>query len=181
MAEISAFRVPLVGKTLNMTSLPVESASLPTSWSFEMVEERLVEALLTCWRQPDRERGWQWVKSAWPDITREQHLGDADARGGFGLGQEPTLRPASLTRLEVAEMEEAFGWADQLAAEERRLVGVVIGQLARGKRQVSWHAVARAFGMRRGSDGFRMRYGRAIARIADRLNGGNPLANVSMG
>lgn len=145
-----------------------------------MVEERLVEALLTCWRQPDRERGWLWVKSAWPDIMREQSAGDADARGGFGLGQEPTLRPASLTRLEVAEMEEAFGWADRLSAEDRRLVGVVVAQLARGKRQISWQAVARSFGMNRGADGFRMRYGRAIARIAGALNGGNPRADVSM-
>lgn len=161
--------------------LPVEGASLPApAWTFDAVQDRLVEAMIVCWRDADRERGWLRVRSLWPEITRDQNEGDSDARGGHGLGIEPVIRPAALTRRDVAEMEEAFGWMDAVEPDERRIVGLAVAQLARGRREVSWRAMLHPLGLRYGSDGLRMRYGRAIASIAARLNGGNARASVSI-
>lgn len=147
--------------------------------AFADVEDRLVEALLTCWRYPDRERGWQQLRSAWPEISRDVWAGDYDARGGDGASADVALRPASQTRGEIAEMEEAFGWLDAIVAEDRKLVGLAIGQLARGRREVSWRRMLAPMGLTQGADGLRMRYGRAIEVICNRINGGNPQADVS--
>lgn len=140
-----------------------------------MVEDRLVEAMLTCWRLPDGERAWQRVVAT--DGPWRLVLDDAEYDGGRGAGEaraERALRPASLTRADLAEMEEAFGWAGWLSPEDRRLVGLAVTALARGARQVPWRALLAKMGRQRGADGLRMRYGRAIASIAGRLNGGNP-------
>lgn len=152
-------------------AVPLEGASLPASaWTFDAVQDRLVEAIITCWRNPDRERGWQRVRSTWPEITREQAAGDYDARGGDGSSSDVEIRPAALTRRDVAEMDEAFGWMDGIAPDDRKIVGLAIAQLARGRREVSWRSVLHAMGLRHGSDGMRMRYGRTIADVAARLN-----------
>lgn len=158
-----------------LATLPVEGGTLPRSgWTFEMVEDRLVEAMITCWRGSDRETGWLRVKSNWSDALREVALGDYDARGGDASSSDVVLRPASQTRVEVAEMEEAFGWLAVVPEGDRRIVALAIGQLARGKRAVSWSAMKRKLRLTRGADGLRMRYGRAIAAIAGMKNGGNP-------
>ena len=150
---------------------------VPRFLSFTAVEDRLVEALLTCWRYPDRERGWQTLRSAWPEISRDVWAGDYDARGGDGTSA--VLRPAAQTRAEIAEMEEAFGWLDRVAADDRKLIGLAIVQLAKGKREVSWLDVMRHIGVKRGADGLRMRYSRAIMLIAQAQSRRNPSANVS--
>ena len=151
--------------------LPLEGDGLPTVWTFDMVQDRLVEALLTCWRHPDRERGWQRVRSTWPDVAAE--AGDYDARGGDHSSSDVSLRPASLTRADVGEMEEAFGWLDAIGADDRKLIGLAIAALASGRREVPWRHLLGRMGLRRGADGLRKRYGRAMASIAARLNGRN--------
>lgn len=138
------------------------------SMTFTDVEDRLVEAMLTCWRHADRERGWQQLRSAWPDISRDVLAGDYDARGGLDAGDQPTLKPASLTRREVAEMEEAFGWLDAVDPADRKVIGLAVAQLASGKREISWTRMMPRLGLERGADGLRMRYGRAIAAICER-------------
>ncbi|HEU0045093.1 hypothetical protein [Sphingomonas sp.] len=143
-------------------------ASIAGSFTLAEVEERLVEAMLTCWRHADRERGWQRLRSAWPEITRDVLAGDYDDRGGDMASA--VLRPASLTRREVGEMEEAFGWVEVLAPIDRKLVGLAVSELARGQRQVRWALVMRQMGLSRGRDGLRMRYGRAMARVCQRAN-----------
>jgi hypothetical protein len=132
------------------------------------VEDRLVEAMLTCWRHADRERGWRRLRSAWPEITRDALAGDYDARGGDLASA--AIKPASLTRAEVGEMEEAFGWVEALKPVDRKVVGLAVSMLARGAREVPWRALLAPMGRTRGADGLRMRYGRAIASIAGRLN-----------
>ena len=159
---------------------PLEGAILPTSLTFAEVEDRLVEAMLTCWRYPDRERGWQRIRSAWPEITRDVFAGDYDARGGDGSSSDVALRAASQTRAEVAEMEEAFRWLEAIAPEDRKLVGLAIVQLARGKREVSWADLLGRMGLERGADGLRMRYGRAINAICVAQSGRNPSRSVSI-
>jgi len=158
----------------------MEGQTLPAAgWTFDMVQDRLVEAMITCWRHPDRERAWQRVRSTWPEVLREIAVGDYDARGGDHSSSDVAIRPAALTRQDVAEMEEAFGWLDAVAPAERKLVALALAELARGQRQVRWRRLLRPMGLARGSDGLRMRYGRAISGIAARLNGGNPLRIAS--
>ena len=144
--------------------------------SYAEVEERLVAALLVCWRSPDRERGWMRLRSHWPEITREAW--DYDARGGDGTSSDVALRPAAQTRAEVAEMEEAFGWLDAVAGDDRRLIGLVLSRLARGDRQVPWMALRSKMGLRFGADGLRKRYERAMGKVCVAANGGFLRASI---
>ena len=169
------------GRTPDTLS-PMEGNVLPRGFmSFDDVQDRLVEAMLTCWRYPDRERGWQTLRCAWPEISRDVWAGDYDARGGDGTSGDVVLRPASQTRVEVAEMEEAFGWLDAVDPADRKLIGLAIHQLARGRREVSWSRLKSAMGIKRGSDGLRMRYSRSIASMCAAINGRNAGRRVSSG
>ncbi|WP_246848039.1 hypothetical protein [Sphingomonas beigongshangi] len=157
-----------------MTLVPVEGAVLPAQFlTFDMVQERLVEAMITCWRLPDRERGLLRMRSKdgpWHLIMPDA----ADYDGGRGAAEQradAVLRTAALTRSEVTEMEEAFGWVEMLTPNDRKLVALVIRQLARGGRQVAWRDLLRPMGLQRGADGLRMRYGRAINAICFAKNG----------
>lgn len=158
-----------------------EGQSYPPMLGFEDVEDRLVEAVRTCQRYPDRERGWQRIRSAWPEISRDVLVGDYDARGGDGSSSDVTLRSAAMTRQDVAEMEEAFAWLDRMDPVDRKLIGLAIAQLAHGRREVPWGKLLPAMGLTKGADGLRMRYGRAITAICNAINGGNPQRDVSMG
>lgn len=148
---------------------PMEGDTLP-SFQAEAAEtqDRLIEAMITCWRHPDRERAWQRVRSAWPDALYEAH-----EHGAGGLEGEVALRSAKATRQDVAEMEEAFAWVDALTADDRKLVGIVIGMLAQGRRTIPWRHLLRRMGLTRGVDGLRMRYTRAIGTLTVVRNGGN--------
>lgn len=156
-----------------------EGHSPAGSLSFDDVQDRLVEALLTCWRYPDRERGWLTLRSAWPEISRDVWAGDYDARGGDGTSADVALRPASQTRAEIAEMEEAFGWLDAVPASDRKLIALVIRELARGRREVSWLGLLGRMGLDRGAEGLRKRYARAINAICVRESRRNPSPDVS--
>ncbi len=162
-------------------AVPMEGAAIPTGFvTFEDVEDRLVEALRTCWRYPDRERGWQRIRSAWPEIAAEALADDYD--GGRGAGEQrmdAALRSAAMTRRDVNEMEEAFGWLDAVDPVDRKLIGLAINQLARGSREVSWLKMLSIMGLPRGSEGLRKRYTRAISAICVAVSGGNPQADVS--
>jgi hypothetical protein len=151
---------------------PREQRAAGALLSFGDVEERLVEAMLVCWRNPDRERGWMRIRSAWPDVAAEP--GDYDARGGDLAMPDAEIRPASLTRREVAEMEEAFGWVEVLKPIDRKLIGLVITALARGAKQVPWMQLRGPMGVTRGAEGLRKRYERAMGEVCRRVNGGFP-------
>lgn len=167
------------GRTPDTLS-PMEGAVLPRGFmSFDDVQDRLVEAMLTCWRYPDRERGWQTLRCAWPEISRDVWAGDYDARGGDGTSGDVVLRPASQTRVEITEMEEAFGWLDAVDPEDRKLVGLAIRELARGKRQVPWRSLMPRLGIRMGRTGVQMRYGRIITAICNAVNRRNSGGDVS--
>jgi len=156
-----------------------DHGSMSGSMSFDDVQDRLVEAMLTCWRYADRERGWQTLRCAWPEISRDVWAGDYDARGGDGTSGDVALRPASQTRAEIAEMEEAFGWLDAVAPDDRKLIGLAIRELARGKREVPWRSLMPKLGIQRGVSGIQMRYSRTITAICNAVNRRNPSADVS--
>lgn len=181
-------------------ALPLEGGTLPTlsqaeyghlralapdlrrgAWTFDDVEERLVEAMLMLWRLPDRERGWLrvGVSSIW-SMYHETFGMDADELAAWRLTNADVPPPLpGLTRQEVREMEEALEWMQWVAERDRKLVGLAIGMLAKGRREVAWRDLLAPMGLRLGADGLRMRYGRAIAGIASALNVGNPQRNVS--
>jgi hypothetical protein len=137
--------------------------------SFAEVEERLIEAMLTCWRHPDRERAWLRVKALWPDVQAEP--GDHDARGGDMKSSDVPLRPLSATRRDIAEMEEAFGWLAGSDPLDRKLIGLVITARARGVKQVPWIRLLAKLGQSHGADGLRMRYERAMGAVCRAANG----------
>lgn len=164
----------------DIDAVPMEGDTLPPiEWTPDYVEDRLVEAMITCWRQPDRERAWLRVKSAWPEIVREADKGDFDARGGEHNSSDVQLRPAAMTRRDQAEMEQAFGWVAVLSPDDRKLVGLVISHLARGQREIKWARLLRPMGLKRGAGGIKMRYRRALSAICFAESGGNPQRFVS--
>lgn len=135
----------------------------PLAWTFDGVQERLIEALQLLARMPDRERGWlsSGTSSLWRMVQRDLVDGAAD--------DEPRVR-SGLTSVEVDRMNEALAWVEQVDERDRKLVGLAVGQLARGAKRVSWRAILPQLGLRLGADGLRMRYGRAITLICQRLN-----------
>ncbi|MCK0531760.1 hypothetical protein [Sphingobium agri] len=139
-------------------------------YSFADVEERLVEAMLVMKRLSDREAGWLRVKASWPDIIRERELGDYDARGYLGNSSDIPLKPLPATRKDIAMMEEAFAWVLAAKPDDRRLIALAIGALARGEKRVPWMKLRKPMGVTRGADGLRMRYERAMRKVVIAAN-----------
>lgn len=138
--------------------------------SFADVEERLVEALLVMGRMSDREAGWLRVKACWPDILRENALGDYDARGVDMIA--PPIRALPATRRDIAEMEEAFGWVQAAPERDRRLIALAIATLARGEKRVPWMRLRKPMGVKLGAGGLRKRYDRAMHLVVKAANAG---------
>jgi hypothetical protein len=139
-------------------------ATTDTFWTFALVEEALIEAMLLWRRAPDRERGWLTVKAFWPEIRRHTWFGDyAD--------DEAEPRPLPLSRAQVAEMERVGEWLGMVAERDRKLVVLAILALASGKARVPWSRLLRPMGMKSGAGALAQRYERAIGVLAFRLNG----------
>jgi hypothetical protein len=156
-------------------SPPMEGQSLPRDfYTFDTVQERLVEAVIMLWRLPDREKGWHRgvaKDGPWDQIVAE-----------WGDYADDDVQPATpgMTQEEMAEMEEALSWMAHVPDRDRRLVGLAIVQLARGGREVSWRRLLAPMGLALGTDGLRMRYGRAINAICVAESRTNPRADVSI-
>lgn len=139
-------------------------------YSFADVEERLVEAMLVMKRLSDREAGWLRVKASWPDIIRERGLGDYDARGYLGNSSDIPLKPLPATRKDIALMEEAFAWVLAAKPDDRRLIALAIGALARGEKRVPWMKLLRPMGLTLGAHGLRKRYERSMRAVVKSAN-----------
>lgn len=138
--------------------------------TFELVVERLVEAWGFLRRMPDREAGWGSDRAYWPDILRHSAFGDYPESEPEDRPRLPGLRAA-----EVGRMEEALGWVEWVEPRDRKLMGVVLGQLQRESRP-AWRAAAHKLGWAGHPDTLARRWDRAIGRIAATLgraeNGG---------
>lgn len=135
----------------------------PPRYTFELVQERLVEAWRMLMRMPDREKGWlsSGTMSLWRMVTRDLTEAAAD---------ETPIARTSLTSREVDRMNETLAWLDHVDEGDRKLVGLAIRELANGASRVRWRELNRHFGRRRGTgDLLRMRYSRAIAKICKAL------------
>lgn len=131
--------------------------------SFDDLEARLVEAVQLQWRT----EGGRWPFASdgpWHLIRKE--VWDWDARDPKPMPRIP------LSRSELARLNEAMGWLAMVAGDfERRLIVAAITRLAKGDKQVPWRRLLKAMGLTHGSDGLRMRYGRAMTALVNRLNG----------
>lgn len=138
--------------------------------SFDAVEDRLVGAMETWWRMPDRESGWLHVKALWPDIARQPWRVNVDGEHDEREAVVLPRRPAP-TRDQIAEMVEASEWIAHAPQRDRRLVAIVLALKARGVRKVLWTKIWERLGRGRpGPDGLRKRYSRAITDIAQALS-----------
>jgi hypothetical protein len=128
-----------------------------TYWSFEDVEERLVEAAHLWMRSPGGGK-WPFAGDApWHLADRELYGPDVD--------KDVPIRPLPLIRKEIALRDEASAWLVHAPERDRRLVCLAVMDKARRGRP-SWKRIKRAMAIRFGENGLRMRYERAIQSIA---------------
>lgn len=172
------------------SDLPSKGAEMADFWTFEAVEDRMVEAMRFAWR--DEPGNWPFAGDGpWHLIQREVRLGDYDARGGDM--EAPPLPRIPLTREERARMMEATGWLSLLSdarvhpvrvreaggACDARLIILATRKLAakRGaaaegaqKRSIRWSQLLRPMGIARGAGMLSKRYGRALGAIVRELD-----------
>lgn len=139
-------------------------------WTFELVEERLIEAV-TLWRRAPGGGASPFARDApWGQMRRINEAGDAfsfyDPRGFDMASSDVRLRPLPLVRAEHGRMIEASGWIERFVAEDDRVLVCKVVRIKAGGRRPSWLALLGEMGLVRGADGLRKRYGRAIAAIA---------------
>jgi hypothetical protein len=145
---------------------------MPT-WTWQLVEDRMAEAMAHWWRSSDSEARFSLggrISSIWRQaFTDKMALIEQ-------LGMEPTPPAAMpLSRADIRRMEEASEWMRFVPEADRRLVVIVLVKLASGSKSASWMAIWKALGRGKpGPEGLRSRYSRAITCVANALNGGNP-------
>ncbi|CAN5336665.1 hypothetical protein BH10PSE12_BH10PSE12_02850 [soil metagenome] len=139
-------------------------------WTFDLVEERLIEAWTFLMRMPDPE--WSWLRSCersgMPDIIRETRAGDE--KDYDEAPRRPGLRTAEVNLVEQVLTGEA-AWIMWVPERDRGLMAVALQ--AKGSHLVggfTWGLVARRYGWGGHHDALRMRYNRAVSRIAGKLD-----------
>lgn len=141
-------------------------------WSFDLVSERLVEAMSLWQRAPGKVgpgSGSPFARDIPAElITREAWLGDYDARGG-DLDAAP-MRTAAMSRSEIEARDQASDWLAYVSADDRKLVLICLAHLARGAARVPWRKVKAQMGIKRGAGGLERRYSQAITAICEALN-----------
>ncbi len=140
-------------------------------WTFDMVEERLVEAVHLWRRSPGGGRSPFATDGPW-------HLVKSDLWGP-DVDKDAPLRPLPLRRREVATRDEASAWLLLVPERDRRLVVLAVTALASGFSQVPWMRLRRAMGVTFGAGGLRWRYNKSIEGICKALNGGKPWVSAS--
>jgi hypothetical protein len=134
-------------------------------WTFDMVEERLVEAVHLWRRSPGGGRSPYATDGPWELAASDLWGPDVD--------KDAPLRPLPLRRREVAARDEASAWLLFVPERDRRLVVLAVTALASGFSQVPWMRLRKPMGVPFGAHGLRKRYCRAIQSICNRINGGN--------
>jgi hypothetical protein len=149
------------------------STSLPCGgrvplWSWQQVEERMVEAMGHWRRSHDSEARFSLggrISSIW-----RMAFTDKMALIEMADLEKEKLKPLPLSRGDMARMAEASEWLRFVAEDDRRLVVLALGKLASGHSRVPWLKLKRQLGVRFGAEGLRKRYSRSITRIANALN-----------
>jgi hypothetical protein len=132
--------------------------------TFETVQTALVDCLDLWRRTPERDRLGMKASGIWSQMLQRIDAGDHDGRGADMV--EPTPRPLPLSRDEVRQRDAVTEWyLDIPKPEDRRLVAIAVGYLARGYQRVPWLKVKHQMRIKFGADGLRKRYGKAIFAI----------------
>lgn len=139
--------------------------------TWQEAEDAMLAAVEYLGALPDRERGWLRGGNGWPQIVREVLAGDYGEGQGLGDVVAPRLQ---LGRKEMAVLDRMMlgERAAVLAVPEahRRLVGrVLIAKLDPRGDVFRWERIWLADGGKRcgvTSDALRMRYERAIGKVA---------------
>lgn len=138
------------------------------SWTFALVEEAMVEAWGYLRRMPDAERAWlkSCERSAMPVPVR-------DARAGDWIDTVQGRR--GLMAREVDLVDRVFlgegAWIEWVMPRDKVLVAAVMQVMTANRGGgFGWSDVAGVMGWVAGPNALRMRYDRAVARVAGRLN-----------
>lgn len=135
-------------------------------WSFDAVQERMLEAWGYMGRMPDGEAAWLRAcsRSSMPAIVRSARAGDTlETRTG-----RPGLRSAQVDLVERVLTGEG-AWIEWVVPRDRSLVATVLRMSGR-RTGVEWRDVAESEGGSVGAEALRKRYSRAITGIVVRLN-----------
>ncbi len=165
-------------------------------WTFDAVEERLVEAVRLWWRSPGGGT-WPFAGDApWQLMTRRTRISTGGLKGRelqLHMQEEDAEetrrwqgreRIGPLSRADIARRDEASEWLTWIAEDSRKVVTAALWQLAakagrgsasrwndgRREHQVSWIKVRASLGEGIGTKGLYRRYARAIATVCARLN-----------
>lgn len=140
-------------------------------WTFEDVQERLVEAVRLWWRTPGGGTSPFATDGPW-HLVRDDGSAQAawDERvNNHKMGHQPRPRPLPLSMEEVDERDEASEWIRFVPERDKRLVVLALTQLATG-RQVKWSRIRMQLTAEISPRGLGQRYSRAISAIARALN-----------
>lgn len=141
-------------------------------WTFDAVEQRLVDAMRAWWRSPDPEARFSLagrISSAWRLYCPDR--ADLAAWGALIDVEASEPRPLPLSRADMQRMVEASEWLAHVPEADRRLVVLALAKLAAGHKRVPWLKLKRRLGVEHGADGLRMRYSRALTAVCHALNG----------
>jgi hypothetical protein len=132
--------------------------------TFRDVERGLVDVMELWRRTPGDGRGSPFASDGpWELADRDLYGPDVD--------KDAPLRPAPLTRAEVAERDRVSAWIELAPARDRRLVSLAVVQMsAKGYKSPGFRELLPKMGLTLGADGLRKRYNRAIYKIASELN-----------
>jgi hypothetical protein len=156
------------GRVANHPSGHPSDPSASDFWTFEAVQERLVDALRCWWRWPDADRRFGLagkISSLW-----QQAVDDPLALIERAGRETEAPRPLPLSRGDMQRTQEATEWLLMVPERDRRLVCLALTKLAAGHSQVPWLKVKHQFGLEYGAEGLRKRYGRALTQICNNLN-----------
>lgn len=140
-------------------------------WTFDAVEQRLVDAMRNWWRAPDPDARFSLggrISAAWRNYFPDRR--DLAVWGMLAeiAADQPKALP--LSRADLQRMTEAADWLKHIPAEDRRLVVLALAKLAAGHKRVPWLKLKRRLGVEYGADGLRMRYSRALTAVCNQLN-----------
>lgn len=140
--------------------------------TFDLVREAMVEAM-ALWSRSPGGGAYPFAKDApWNLMSREDRLGDYDARGTDGASSDVPLHPLPLTRAEVADRDLVSEWPQLIEREaDRVLVNCAHWYLAQGESRVPWKRIRIELGLPIGEGGLARRYSRALFAVCRSLNG----------
>lgn len=133
-------------------------------YTFDMVQDQLVQAVEYQRRLPRGDGAWPFASDGpWHLIVKDWW--------DWGAHDEKPLPMVPLTSDQIAMMWATLEWLQHVpSADDRRLVGMALRNLAAGRKTVPWTKLLKPMGVKRGAHALRKRYSRALSAICEALN-----------